>query len=346
VGGREGLAKAVRSWPGGRTDPPASESGGWVGSAEPALGEAAAVAPSATARERLSLRLIPADLLLVAALSLVAGGVVWADGSAVLRFVFGLPLLLFLPGYALASAFFPAAVGPDGVERVALGFALSLATIPFVGLIMDRTPWGVSVTAMVASEVVVAIAAAALATYRRLRLVGADAYRPPAALPVLLPWRRWDVATRATAVVIVAALALLVVGGAPIILARVGGVELTEFALYNAAGEPAFYPRELTLGETSEVQLGIVNREREAVTYTVTLSGAAAPVAPLAPVTLADGESWRAPFRFVATEEGERLPIRFELGRVGADGTSAYRRLELLVDVAAPGASHSAAAGG
>lgn len=47
-----------------------------------------------------------------------------------LRAVIGLLLVLFIPGYAVSWAFFPKKKDVDLIERIALSFGLSIATIP------------------------------------------------------------------------------------------------------------------------------------------------------------------------------------------------------------------------
>ena len=59
------------------------------------------------------------------------------------RVVFGLPFVLFLPGYALISALFPGKEDLDGVERIALSFGLSIAVVPLIGLVLNYTPFGI-----------------------------------------------------------------------------------------------------------------------------------------------------------------------------------------------------------
>ena len=39
----------------------------------------------------------------------------------------------------------------DGIERVALSIGLSLAVVPLLGLILNYTPWGITLTPIVVS---------------------------------------------------------------------------------------------------------------------------------------------------------------------------------------------------
>ena len=102
-------------------------------------------------------RRLPADLAAVAVLVLLAtlSATLPVVSDTPLRVVFGLPLVLFVPGYALIAALFPEA-GPspsteddatddgiDGIERVALSFGLSIAVVPLIALTLNFTPWGI-----------------------------------------------------------------------------------------------------------------------------------------------------------------------------------------------------------
>jgi len=60
-----------------------------------------------------------------------------------IKIILGLPLVLFLPGYALIAALFPRKDDLDGIERIALSFGLSIATVPLLGLALNYTPFGI-----------------------------------------------------------------------------------------------------------------------------------------------------------------------------------------------------------
>jgi len=60
-----------------------------------------------------------------------------------LRAVVGFPLVLYLPGYSLVSAFFPRKDELDTIERIALSIGLSICVVVFIGLGLNYTPWGI-----------------------------------------------------------------------------------------------------------------------------------------------------------------------------------------------------------
>jgi uncharacterized membrane protein len=56
----------------------------------------------------------------------------------IIQVIIGLPLVLFIPGFALSYAFFPKKKDIDTLERIALSFGLSIATIPLVVFFMNK----------------------------------------------------------------------------------------------------------------------------------------------------------------------------------------------------------------
>ena len=57
---------------------------------------------------------------------------------SVIQAIIGLPLVLFIPGYALSYAFFPKKKDLDLMERIVLSFGLSFALIPLVVFFMNK----------------------------------------------------------------------------------------------------------------------------------------------------------------------------------------------------------------
>lgn len=75
-----------------------------------------------------------------------------------IRYVLGTVFVLWLPGYSFIKALFPtepplktSKESLDIVERLALSIGMSLALVPIVGLLLNYTPWGIRVTPIVLS---------------------------------------------------------------------------------------------------------------------------------------------------------------------------------------------------
>ena len=62
------------------------------------------------------------------------------------RYALGGIFVLFLPGAMLITALYPRGGEIDGLEKVALSIGLSLAIVPLVGLALNYTPWGITLT--------------------------------------------------------------------------------------------------------------------------------------------------------------------------------------------------------
>lgn len=115
---------------------------------------------------------LPSDLTLVAALAALASAfvLVWPLADLPLRAPVGLALVLFLPGYALVAALFPGRDGPGLPLRAALSVGLSLVTALLIGIVLNLSPWGLRLGAIVASLLVSTSAFVAVAYLRRTRL--------------------------------------------------------------------------------------------------------------------------------------------------------------------------------
>jgi hypothetical protein len=91
-----------------------------------------------------------------------------SSGSALfLRFVFGGLMVLFLPGYALVGLIYSKKDNLDYLTRVTFSFALSLAITTLNGLVLNFTPFGITLFAVALSLGVVTIGLLLLTAFRR-----------------------------------------------------------------------------------------------------------------------------------------------------------------------------------
>jgi len=89
------------------------------------------------------------------------------------RSILGAILVLWLPGYTFIKALFPVHVpiktsteNLDNIERIALSLGMSLALTPIVGLILNYTPWGITLTPITLSLLALTIVFATAAILR------------------------------------------------------------------------------------------------------------------------------------------------------------------------------------
>lgn len=271
----------------------------------------------------------PLLLLLAAVGALVA----LLDAPVILRTLLGLPLILFIPGYALVSALFPSDEGLDGIERFALGFGLSLALIPLIALGIEYTPWRLTLGPILVGLLTATLFFSAIAVLRRARLPEGRRYvasRPRLTMP--RP-RTWDRRSRFAAGIIVLGLLLLTGAGGSIVADRLQGEPMTEFALYNADGKPEFYPREMSPGQPATVVVAVTNREGKPETYHLRVTAAGTEIERVGGIRVENGATIQQPVtirQLPAT--AEQIPIEFDLYREDQPAESPpYRTLRLFV---------------
>ena len=123
-----------------------------------------------------TLKHFPNDLALVILFSLLCIPFVLIPplNESPVRIILGLPLVLFLPGYALIAALFIRKDDLDAIERIALSFGLSIAVSPLLGLGLNYTPFGIRLTPILIVLSVFTISLALGACVRRSRIPEAD----------------------------------------------------------------------------------------------------------------------------------------------------------------------------
>ncbi|GAA0676393.1 DUF1616 domain-containing protein [Natronoarchaeum mannanilyticum] len=227
------------------------------------------------------------------AASAVALYVLEVGGTA--RALLGLPLVLFLPGYALVAAAFPArrdeatAIGvssvdglldggtPGWYERLALSLAGSLAVLPLFGLALPSTRWGFEPRAVLVTLGGFTVLGMFVAVVRRSRLSRSERFRAPvdaastdAYRGLFAPDTRFDGALNVV-LILSMVVALSAVGYA--LVAPQSGAATTQFQLLaeNESGDlvAGDYPEELPPGASDELVVSITNGADEDREYTV-----------------------------------------------------------------------------
>jgi uncharacterized membrane protein len=305
-----------------------------------------------------ALRRLPADLVAVllwlAATNLAVFLPVVRETP--LRIALGLPLLLFLPGYALVAALFPEAAterpaaelgedenggrthdGIDGIERVALSFGVSIAVVPLLGLVLNFTPFGIRLTPIMVAVSGFTLLATAVAAQRRQELGPEERFA--------VPYRSWlaqartelfapDSRTDAALNVLLVASVLLAVGsvGYAVAVPKQGEAFTELYLLTEDDGELVAddYPTEFTRGEPQSLVVGVGNHEHERVSYTLLVELHRVETANNSTrvldrerlqqfePSLADNETWHRPHSVEPTMTGQRLRLTYLLYRGNA----------------------------
>ena len=192
-----------------------------------------------------------------------------------LRVIFGIPLVLFIPGYALIAALFPAARDIDGIERVALSFGLSIAIVPLTGLALNYTPWGIRLDPIVICLSILTILLCLAAQYRRARLPEEERFAVP--FKEMLQSAREEFGSkpgtsrtdRILSVILLIAIIAAVATTVYVIVVPKEGEKFTEFFILGEKQKAADYPTSLVTGRNSSLYIGIGNHEYRTVNYTV-----------------------------------------------------------------------------
>ncbi len=219
---------------------------------------------------------IPGDLIAVAVFTAATIACVYVPvlNESILRILFGVAMVLFVPGYALIAALFPARGDLDGIERVALSFGLSIAVVPLIGLALNYTPWGIRLDPILASLTVFTLVMTLIAWYRRLLLPAGDRFVVPAREMLGGAWAElYDPGAsrldRALSIVLVLSIVAAIATTAYVIAVPKEGEHFTEFYILGPGGKAADYPTDFAAGSTRSLIIGVGNHEYREVPYTV-----------------------------------------------------------------------------
>jgi uncharacterized membrane protein len=253
------------------------------------------------------------DLIVLNALTLILVIGVFLIPTSVIRLIIGLPAVLFFPGYALIAALYPRHESIDGIHRAVLSLGMSLAVVPLVGLVLNYTPWGITLVSISCCIPSLILALSVVAWVRRmalpaeerfyidfrLRLPGLGENRLDKALVVLL---------------LLSVVAAVSVAGYVIAQPKVEE-RFTEFYILGAEGIAADYASEAIVGETVEVTVGIINREHETTSYRLVLMLDGIEIGDRGPMVLEHGEEWKQSIGFKATGVGNDQELELLLYR-------------------------------
>ncbi len=287
-------------------------------------------------------RQLPLDLLLVAGFVLLTDVLVLVPvlNGSFLRTGLGIILVLFLPGYALTGAVFPAKKDINGIERVAISFGLSIAVVPIMGLGLNYTTWGIREIPVLTVLSVFTLLTCAVAYYRRRLLPEAEAYG--VSLKAFFLSMKTEILEKPESKTDKIFALLLILS----ILASMGslayiignpkeGEHFTEFYILGADRTTENYPTEFVQGEKGTVSVGIVNHEYRPVEYTmeVRLENNSLPLPESQrQVSLEHNMSWEEPITFTPSLEGKNMKLEFLLFNE-TEKTVPYRNLHLWINV-------------
>lgn len=273
--------------------------------------------------------LIPLNLLVVAlvlAINFIP--------SSFIRIVLGLPFLLFLPGYTLIAALFPKRTGMDAIERVALSFGMSIAIVPLIGLVLNYTSWGIRLEPVLYSNAVFVFIASIVAWFRRRRIPEQERF--------IIEFEFKDFGWSGSKLdkVLSFILAISIMGTVAVLIYVVAfpkvGEKFTEYYILGLGGKATDYPKELTIGETGKVIVGVVNHEQKTTTYRVEVRINDVKNVEAGPVALENDAKWEDTLAFTPDVVGENEKVDFFLYKDNSTESS-VEQLHLWINVKSKG---------
>lgn len=247
------------------------------------------------------------DLLMVLIFAILGfiSVILLPDGN-IIRMVLGLVLLIFFPGYALASALWPEAYisgpaemasgsledGPSGkrlidnLERIGLSFGLSIVLVSITGIMLHFTSVGITLESTLLCNFALILTLIAIAFYRRRKITTAEAFHLDLTFSGFMPQEKTEkLFSLAIAITLVLASITLAYS------LMIPNTEQEYSTLYylDANGTAQNYPVNLTISSTGTVIVGISCHEYSTTRYTI-LAGIEG-----ANVTL-DSPSWNQTF--------------------------------------------------
>ncbi len=288
------------------------------------------------------LKKIPVDIQIVIALVIATCLFILIPplSDTAIRTILGLPMVLFLPGYALIAALFPAKDDLDGIERIALSFGLSIAVVPLIGLGLNYTPWGIRLLPILISLSVFTLSMCIVTVIRRQNLPEGEAFIVPFTQMynsvkeeiLVRPENRVD---KILTIILVISILLSVITLVYVIVTPKQGEKFTEFYILGPEGMADNYPTNFTLTDSGTVIVGVVNHEYEPVNYTLELllNNTTIPIDQnIRRIRLNHNETWENDLTFTPAFTGNDMKLQFLLYK-NDNMTGPYRDLHLWIDV-------------
>lgn len=282
---------------------------------------------------------IPVDIQIVVGLVLLTAVFILIPqlSDSAIRTVLGLPMVLFLPGYALIAALFPKNDDLDGIERVALSFGLSIAVVPLIGLGLNYTPWGIRLLPILISLSIFTIGMCIIAVVRRANLVEEEAFHIPLrqsyeSMQDEFHSESQSRLDKALTIILVISILASVVTLIYVVVTPKQGEQFTEFYILGSGGMADDYPVNYTLGDSGKVIIGVVNHEYEDVNYTIDIQLENQSLQTTQEVNLEHNQTWEQPITVTPPFNGTDMKLQFLLYKNG-NYTESYRDLHLWINV-------------
>jgi len=235
--------------------------------------------------------------------------------------------ITLIPGYLLVTIIAPKK-GINPYERLFLSFAASIILGAIINLTL-KNPTLPEISCKISLILII------ISTIIRSRIQAHERFywNPIKSLKKIKTIKRLN-KEQATSIILLIILFSMIGTTINIILNPAPGEKFTEFYILGPKGKAYDYPTNLTLNETGEVIMGVVNHEYQTTKYRIIVK-LDEKIIDNTTITLKNGEKWEKHVKFTPTEPGDNKKLQFLLYRL-PDEKKVYRSLHLFIDVNPP----------
>jgi uncharacterized membrane protein len=190
------------------------------------------------------------------------------------RYVFTIPVMLFIPGYCLIAALFPKGGEIDLFERIILSIGLSIAVVPLIGLGLNFTPWGIRLEPIVLTLTLFTLVMILIAHYRRALLPSEKRFRirfhaiEGTIRECMVPSEENGI-DHLLSVILALVVIFAIITTVYVIVAPKEGERFSEFYILGENRMNADYPDQIFPGINYPMFIGVGNHEYRNMTYTI-----------------------------------------------------------------------------
>ena len=279
-------------------------------------------------------RRIPSDLLIVLTWVILTFIFVMTPilSNSIIRTILGLPLVLFIPGYVLIAALFQKKNDLDSIERIALSFGLSIATVPLLGLLLNFT-FGIRLIPILVTLCLYTIILVFVASYRRGKLPEDERFSISFSNTYknIVENAKPKGKTDAILTIILIITAVIAIGMIYYVITTPKiGERFTEFYVLDSSGKADNYSTELKIDQPFTYLVGVSNHEYGIVNYTVQIALDKNMLTDQQ-LSIGHNQTWERNISIVPNKKGTDMKLEFWLFKEN-NFTEPYRELHLWVN--------------
>lgn len=212
----------------------------------------------------------PVDILFCLLYSFLLIPLILIDINDILRMILGIPFLLFIPGYLFFLCISPnhsAKSEIDAIHKIGISIGLSIALVSLDGIMLFYTPLGFNLISIITSLVLIVIICGIVAIYRRKKIQQRQKqFILSFNIPTIQSKSKLD---KILLIILFLTIILTIFTAVFISFLPTKQESFTEFYILGPSGKTIHYPKNMTLGKTSNVTIGLINQEHKTIDYTI-----------------------------------------------------------------------------